>query len=228
MSVDPIRHLAVFSPHRFGDRRVDVIGCGATGSRMVLSLAKLGVKNIHCWDFDHVAEHNVANQIFGNGDIGAQKVDALKKIVYDATGTAITAHNERVDGSQELGEVVFLLTDTMSFRKEIWEKSLRLKIHTKLLIETRMGADLGRVYALNPNRLSHARAWEATLCSDEAAEVSACGAATSVGPTAEIISGLAVWQLIRWESINHGAEDDLENEILFGLRSTMFITRKFK
>ena len=245
MSVDPLRHISVFPPHAFGARRVDVIGCGATGSRVLPSLANLRVENIHAWDFDRVEEHNLANQVFRlkidpslpdgeplpdgtpNTDVGLLKVEALKHIVLGKTGVAIQSHAEKADGSQPLGEVVFLLTDTMSSRKEIWEKGLKFKLQTRLAVETRMGADNGRIYALNPNLLDHIRAWEEAWYPDEEAEVSACGASISVGPTAEIIAGLAVWQMVRWFAVEEGGEDALDNEIIFGLRSTNAISRQF-
>jgi molybdopterin/thiamine biosynthesis adenylyltransferase len=227
MAVDPIRHLSVFSPAAFGQRRVDVVGAGATGSRIVLSLAKLGVDNIHVWDFDKVEEHNVANQVFGLGDIGSLKVEALARLVFEQTGVRIKTHAERVTGDTVLGEIVLVLTDTMSSRKEIWDGALKLKLRTKLLIETRMGADSGRVYTLNPNKPGHIRAWESTLYGDDEAEMSACGTSISVGPTAEIISGLAVWQMVRWFSIEQGGEDILDNEIILSLRSMMTLSRTF-
>ena len=226
-NVDPLRHLSVFPPHAFGQKRVDVIGAGATGSRVVLSLAKLGVENIHVWDFDTVEEHNVANQVFGLDDIGSLKVEALAEIVKSQTGLTITTHAERVDGSQTLGDIVFVLTDTMSSRKEIWDGALKLKIQTKLMVETRMGADSGRIYAVNPSRPKEIKGWEGTWYPDDEAETSACGASVSVGPTAEIISGLAVWQMIRWFSIEQGGDDELEHEILISLRSMMTIARRF-
>lgn len=226
--VDPTRHLSVFSPHAFGKKRVDIVGAGATGSRIVLSLAKLGVENIHVWDFDKVEEHNIANQIYGLTHIGKLKVKALADTIRKLTGTVITTHNERVDGSKQFGEIVFLLTDTMKSRKEIWDKGLKFKLHTKTLIETRMGADSGRVYTLNPSKPTHIKEWEATLCSDNETEVSACGASVSVGPTAETIAGLAVWQMIRWFAIEQGGEDVLDNEIIFSLRPMNIICRQFK
>ncbi len=227
MTIDPLRHLSVFSPHAFGNKRVDVIGCGATGSRIVLGLAKLGVENIHVWDFDKVEEHNVANQAFGLGDVGFLKTDALAALVKATTGAEITAHSEKVDGTQALGEIVFILTDTMASRKEIWDGALKFKLRTSLLVETRMGADSGRVYSLNPNRSGQIKAYEQTLYADEEAEVSACGASVSVGPTAEVIAGLAVWQMIRWFSIEQGGDDEIDNEIIISLRPAMMISRKF-
>jgi molybdopterin/thiamine biosynthesis adenylyltransferase len=219
--IDTTRHLDVFSPQKFGQRRIDVIGAGATGSRIVLSLAKLGIDDIHVWDFDVVESHNIANQAYALADIGRPKVEALRDLVKAQTGLEISIHNERVDGKQALGHVVFLLVDTMAARKEIFEKGLRYKPRTKLMIETRMGADEGRVYTINPNKPAQVKGWEATLYGDEAAPVSACGTSITVGPTAELISGLAVWQFIRWAAIDAGHQDALEHEILFVLRPTM-------
>lgn len=238
------RHVDVFSRDSFGDRRIDVIGAGASGSRIVLSLAKLGIENIHVWDFDIVEAHNIANQVYSQADIGRPKVEALKDLVKAHTGMDLTIHNERVDGSQTLGEVVFLLTDTMSSRSEIWKKALRYKVGTRLMIETRMGADEGRVYTINPTRPKQVRGWEGTLYGDDVAPVSACGTTISVGPTAEFISGLAVWQLIRWHAIEQATEKaaaasetaeqavdtpvPLDHELVFGMQPAFLMSRQFE
>jgi molybdopterin/thiamine biosynthesis adenylyltransferase len=218
-AIDTTRHIDVFSPDSLGNARIDVIGAGATGSRVVLSLAKLGLENIHVWDFDIVESHNIANQAFRLGDIGRLKVEALQDLVLEATGTKINIHNEKVDGSQKLGEIVFLLVDSMAARKEIWQKAVRNKIRVKLMIETRMGTDSGRIYTILPMDPQQIAKYEDNLYEDVEAEVSSCGTSISVGPTAELISGMAVWQLIRWTAISkHGKEDTLNPEILFGLR----------
>lgn len=226
--IDITRHVDVFSRDAFGNKRIDVIGAGASGSRIVLALAKLGLENIHVWDFDKVEAHNIANQCYSQADIGRTKVEALKDIVKAATGMEIHTHEERVDGSQELGDVVFLLTDTMASRQEIWKRGVRYKMRTKLMIETRMGTDQGRVYVINPTKPAQIKGWESTLYGDDVAEVSACGTSISVGPTAEFLSGLAVWQLIRWHAIEQGKEDKLDHEILFWLRPPLFVTRNFE
>ncbi|HEY9775971.1 MAG TPA: ThiF family adenylyltransferase [Planktothrix sp.] len=226
--IDTTRHASVFSAQLFGNRRVDVIGAGATGSRIVLALAKLGIENIHVWDFDTVEEHNIANQAYTLSDIGRAKVDALKDLVKRSTGLDITTHSEKVDGTQELGEVVFLLTDTMASRKEIWQKGLRYKSRTKLMIETRMGVDEGRVYSINPIKPAQVTGWESTLYDDAASESSACGARISVGPTAEIVSGTAVWQLMRWFGLQNGkTTGSLAHEVIFLLNPHTSLTRDF-
>ncbi len=225
MTVDPIRHQSVFHPHRFGAKRVDVIGAGATGSRVAISLAKLGVTNLHVWDFDKIEEHNVANQAFGNDDIGKFKVEALAATIKRQCGIDITAHNAKYEGGEQLGNVVFLLTDSMASRKQIWESSIRLKPRTELMVETRMGADDGRVYAVNPMDPKHVKRWEATLYADSEAAVSACGAQTSVGPTAEIISGLAVWAMMQWFAWSNSEGEFPDFETIMGLRHLSVLTQ---
>src|SRR5579859_3245481 len=100
MAIDPSRHLEVFSPASFGERRVDVIGCGATGSRVALSLAKLGIVNIHIWDDDVVSDVNLANQVYGLNHVGEPKVDALWNIIKDNTGTTTVRHPAKHDGTE--------------------------------------------------------------------------------------------------------------------------------
>ncbi len=217
-AIDTSRHIDVFSPDALGNVRVDVIGAGATGSRVVLSLAKLGLENIHVWDFDIVEPHNIANQVYRLGDVTRFKVEALQEIVLEATGTRVNIHNEKVDGSQKLGEIIFLLVDSMAARKQIWERAVRNKIRVKLMLETRMGTDSGRVYTILPADPDQIAKYEENLYEDVEAEVSACGTSMSVGPTAEVISGLAVWQMMRWAAIKQGKPDTLNPEIIFGLR----------
>jgi molybdopterin/thiamine biosynthesis adenylyltransferase len=232
--IDPIRHLEVFSPEWLGEARIDIIGAGATGSRIALGLAKLGITNIHVWDFDKIEAHNIPNQAYGNHQIGELKVNALQRTIAEATGTEITIHPERVDGSQRLGDIVFLLTDTMASRQEIWKAGLRYKAHVKTVIETRMGSNNGRVYTINPMNPAHVKGWEETLYSDDVAEVSACGTSITVGPTAEIVSGLAQWQFIRTQQLQEQAKkgpeakDELENELVFSLQPMMVVGSVFQ
>lgn len=226
--IDAQRHLSVFDPDAFGNRRVDVIGVGATGSKVVLSLAKLGIENIRVWDPDVVEKHNVGNQAFGNDDVGKTKVAALAEMVLRQTGLEIEQRAEYVDGTQSLGPIVFLLTDTMASRKQIWEGGIRFKSRTKLMIETRLGADSMYIYSINPTALPEVEGWESTLCDDAKVERSACGSKTSVGPSAGILAEKAVWQLIRWFAIENGGEDVLDHEIMECFRPPAIYTRQFE
>ena len=226
--IDATRHLKIFDPDKFGARRVDIVGVGATGSRIAMSIAKLGVRQLHLWDFDVVEPHNIPNQVFGNGDVGKPKVEALAARIEADTGTKVYAHNEKVTGRTRLGDYVFLLTDTMSSRKDIWEGAIRWKPSIKVMVETRMGSVEGRIYAVSPTNPDTVKAWEATLFSDEdkTVERSLCGTQITVGPTAEIISGMAVWTFIdTWRHEFDRKIDAPPFETIFGVIPMMAITR---
>lgn len=220
--LDITRHVDVFDPETF-KRRVDVIGCGATGSRVILELSKLGISEIHAWDGDIVEPHNLANQVFSQAHLGQPKAMAIRGLVSETIGEdVVIPHREYCDGTQQFGDVVFLLTDTMQSRKDIFTKAIKLKIRTKLLIETRMGVDEGRLYCFNPMKPSHIRGWEATLYDDDEAEVSACGGQITVGSTAAILAGMAVWAMISWYQ-----QEDFPHETLVYLLPPTFISRTF-
>jgi len=195
--LDLTRHMEVFDPAKTIGMRIDVIGDGAVGSRIVRELARLGVQDIHVWDFDIIEAHNVPNQDFGLGDIGQKKVDASAERILRDQGLKITTHDERVDGSQPMGNFVFLAVDKMRARKEIFDKGLIFRPHIRGVCELRMGPVSGRIYTFVPSRPSHISAWQKTISyTDEEAQVSACGSTTTVGATAGLIAVLAVWKFI--------------------------------
>jgi len=231
MSVMTLRHEQIFSSVLFNPRCVDVVGCGALGSRIAMSLAKLGIMNINLWDFDKIEEHNIANQLFGNGDVGEAKTDALTKMILEATGTDCYK-NGRCEGDKPFGDVVFMCVDSMKVRKELWEKQVKYQPSVGLLVESRMGADSCRVYAIQPCNPQHVELYEQTLYGDEEAATSVCGSSISVGPTAEIVSGIAVWQFIKWWRWSQRSSDqdtEPESEVILALRQQfMVISRKFE
>ena len=197
MAVENLRHVKVFDGRTF-KKSVHVIGAGATGSYLLLQLAKLGVQDIHVWDFDKIEDHNLANQLYGPDHIGMNKVDAIQKVLKEQADMDITVHAERVT-DQRLDGVVFLLTDTMASRKEIFANSLKFKPHVDLVIETRMGAQEMVIHAFEPVHPGLVEKWESTLTSDdvEVAAPSDCGAQTTIGATASMLAGFASWQFLK-------------------------------
>ena len=227
--INTIRHNEVFQPDLFGQRRVDVIGVGATGSRVVMELVRLGVQQLHVWDFDRVESHNLANQAYGLEDVGKLKVEALAGLAARTAGVSLVLHPVAATPNDQFGEVVFLLTDTMASRREIFDGALKLRIGTRRVIETRMGVEQGRVYSIDPRVPVQIRGWEQSLYKDDQAVPSACGSTTTVGATAEILAGLAVWQFVRWWKLEQGtSETGLDNEIIFGLMPPLFMRKTFR
>lgn len=224
--IDFKRQLAIFDPSNFSssNNRIDVIGVGATGSYVVLQLAKLGITNIHVWDADCVEAHNLPNQLYGIEDIGKPKVEALKEIIYRLTGINIICHKKFVTkDTKDLGQVIFLLTDSMSSRQEIYNGCLKYNPNTQICIETRLAATTGRIYTFNPTDILDQENWEKTLYTDVVAEKSECGTTIVMGASSSYVASMAVWQMIKWWSFTNGAADVApEFELL------LFIAPKFK
>lgn len=205
------RHINVFNPDEF-TTPIHVIGSGATGSWLVLALAKLGVKNIHVWDDDIIEEHNIPNQVYGEHEIGMFKVLALRNAIQRYAGITITTHCDRVT-TQPLQGIIFVLTDSMSSREQIY-RCAKINPNIKLLIETRMDLRGGRVYTVPMRNRDMCKAYEETFYSDEESEVSACGVSQTVIATGLGIVSRAIWcflQYINEESVPFEILDDFSN-----------------
>lgn len=208
--IDFKRQRSILNPEEFNNcnLRIDVIGVGATGSFLVLQLAKLGMMNIHVWDNDVVEAHNLPNQLYGIEDIGKPKVECLKEIVKRLSGIEIYTHNELVTkNTKELGNVIFILTDSMSSRREIYENCLKYNPKCEFCIETRLAATNGRIYSFNPTDIVDQQAWEGTLYSDVEAERSECGTTLVMGASSSLVASVATWQLIKWYGFKTGKLD---------------------
>lgn len=219
VDIDYWRQLDLFSPTKF-KKPITVIGAGATGSYVVWLLAKMGCRDITVYDFDRVESHNTPNQIFGPADIDLLKVDALKRIVGEASGILIKSCPERFERGKLRG-IVFVLTDTMESRKQIWQSSLRLQPHVDLVIETRMAADHGRIYAIKPTLPRQIAGYEKTLYPDVETEESPC-TRQAIAPTVAVVSGMAVFTMIQFVN-----GESFANETIVSLAPPMVITRKF-
>lgn len=220
MLLDISRHKELFDPRNF-DTPINIIGAGATGSWLALFLAKLGITNITIYDFDKVEEHNVPNQAYDITNIGSSKVHSLFDIIRTSTGIDINTFNGKYT-DQRLTGIVFLMVDSMTERKRIWEEAIKFKPLVNLLIEPRMGIHLGRVYNVIPTDLNHIKQYEKTYYNDDVAEVSVCGNTMSVITTAVSIAAWCGRQLI-----NYHNNEDMDNEILIDFKFNNIITERW-
>jgi hypothetical protein len=110
----------------------------------------------------------------------------------------------------------------MASRADIYKKALKNDVNVPLVIETRMSTEGGRVYAFNPCMRTEQVEYAKTLYADDVAMVSACGIAQTLAPTAAMLGGLAVWQMIKFHN-----GDAIDNEILFDARNNTYLTRRF-
>jgi hypothetical protein len=211
------RHASFFVPDLLCGRGVDVIGCGAVGGFESILLGKLGIPDIRIFDPDVVNYLNLGNQVYRRKDIGKLKVRALKEILWDQAGCHAEIFNSKVEGPTNLNSFVFLAVDSMYSRKEIWNSSIKMNPHVSLMIDARMGDNIGRILSVNPNAPEDIERYEESSdYSDEESEENACAQKTSVGPTACILAGWAVWQFMRWFAMEKGEGGFPEFQIDFG------------
>lgn len=216
--VDTTSHMSLLDPQDVSEE-IHVIGCGAIGSQVAYSLAKLGFERLHLWDFDRVESHNVANQLYGINHPSQTKVDALYSILEDLTGIEATIHNEPCDHT--LDGIIFLCVDSMEARKNLFNKN-KLRPSVKLIVECRMNPWDGRVYTIDPSQREQRKLWEAASnYSDDDAhvETSPCGRNLSVGPTARIMAEMATIQFMRWCRLRKGLPNafPIEPKLLIGM-----------
>lgn len=213
---DYSRQVNILNPEEF-NTKINIIGAGATGSWVAFSLAKMGLSNLHIYDFDEVGMHNLPNQMFGVRDIDRNKALSIRNIIKLFTGFTVNARNEKVDGSVPLQGIVFMLTDTMKSRKDIYNRAIKNNPSIDLLIETRMDLRGGRIYVVDPKDREQTKMYEQTFYSDDEAEVSACGVSQTVLPSALAITSHAIWKLLNYingETVYNETILDFSNEIV--------------
>jgi molybdopterin-synthase adenylyltransferase len=92
---DQFHHEAIYRGAdqiaRLADLRLTICGAGALGSHLADNLARQGFRQLRVIDRDRVEEHNVGTQLYGESDIGAWKVEALRQRLFRATGVEIEA-----------------------------------------------------------------------------------------------------------------------------------------
>lgn len=174
------RQEGILDPKLLRGRRISIVGSGSVGSFAALSLCKMGVKRAWLYDDDGVSPHNLPNQYFRKQDVGQFKVDALSDILSQFSDADVRPVNRKFR-AQRLKEVVIVATDSMTSRKVVWEQ-FKKQPQARVLIEARMGAELGQVYMIckqpgyqvvSPKDLKF---YEERLYSDEEAKELPCTA----------------------------------------------------
>ncbi|OGN10137.1 MAG: hypothetical protein A3J46_00530 [Candidatus Yanofskybacteria bacterium RIFCSPHIGHO2_02_FULL_41_11] len=127
-------------------RSLTIIGAGSIGSCVALVAAKMGVSKIIIYDEDSVESHNIPMSAYRICDLGVRKVQALKEIIKEHSGTDIVAIPEMYTG-QRLRDTVVLCVDTMEARQLVFSKINPL---VDLLIDTRLAQEYLSVFAIEP------------------------------------------------------------------------------
>lgn len=190
--------MEFFNPIEINDS-IHIIGLGAIGSHVALQVARLGLTNIHIYDFDEVEPVNVANQNYFDIQIGNSKVEETAGIIKAINPDAeISLHKKGwTKENNNLSGYVFLCLDNIDTRREICLTN-KLNRYIKAIFDFRMGLSDAQHYAADwSNSQAKERILETMDFTHEEAKenipVSACGTTLSVLPTiwTVVAAGLA-------------------------------------
>jgi len=198
--MDLKKHLEFFDPSEDLDTPIHVIGCGAIGSVLLEMLVRLGIQQIHIYDFDKVEPANITNQMYLYKQVGQYKENAITEILDMINpDLKITAHGKYVN--QNLTGYIFLCVDNIDLRREIVEKNFN-NPYIKAFFDFRMRLTDAQHYAASWNidretktkfldtmQFTHEEAKEAT-------PISACGTTLSIAPTIRVIVSYGVTNFI--------------------------------
>jgi molybdopterin-synthase adenylyltransferase len=76
---------------RLESTSVTLCGAGALGSLLADNLSRQGIRRWKVVDRDRVEEHNAGTQLYGQSEVGAWKVEALRNRLFRAAGVEIEA-----------------------------------------------------------------------------------------------------------------------------------------
>jgi hypothetical protein len=166
-------------PENILETQITIIGAGAIGSFTCLALAKMGFIDITVYDDDEVNIENMNAQFYPTNHLGDLKVNALMELVHPFGGCLIENKVARYKGEIKHDGIVISAVDSMSARKLIWD-SHKDNPGTQLIIDPRMAAEYGRIFAMDPNSLDDMKSYEKTLHSDEQAIQERCTAKSTI------------------------------------------------
>lgn len=178
--------------------QLHIIGCGAVGSTVAENLVRIGMTNLTLYDFDTVEDHNIANQMFRQTDIGKPKVEALAEYLKEINPDIVDGLEIEPEGyhGQRLSGYVFLCVDNIDLRREIATKN-KDNIYIKAVFDFRIRLTDAQHYAARWNDPKMVENFLATMnfTHEEAAKetpVSACNVTLSVAPTVRDVCKVGV------------------------------------
>jgi molybdopterin/thiamine biosynthesis adenylyltransferase len=156
------RHLSIFDPTDYKDKKILIVGCGNIGSHTATHLVRMGFENIVLYDFDVVEDVNICTQDFTTEDMGKEKTQAVKDklllINPDATITTrgeFTADSLEEIVSQDLIAPLALISavDSIEIRQAMKEILINSDIADVPVIDGRIGREQVEVlYAQTPEQ----------------------------------------------------------------------------
>lgn len=174
---------------------VHIVGAGAIGSFVALSLAKMGMTDITVYDYDTVSIENMSCQGYRFKDIGVSKVRALREIIEEYTNYSVNIHDGKwaptlTQYDNQMRGIVINCADSMEVRKQLFDYCVS-DFRVNWFIDSRMGAESALMYVMRPQNAKDQETYRKTLYSDKDAVTEPCTAKSTIY-TANMLSGLVV------------------------------------
>jgi molybdopterin/thiamine biosynthesis adenylyltransferase len=194
---------------------IHIIGCGAIGSTIATMLTRMGVPELHLYDFDKVEMKNVCNQEYFDHQVGSTKLEALEETICKINpNMKLKLHPQGWTEEARLSGYVFLCVDNIDLRKQIVKTNKNNK-YCRAIFDFRMRLTDAQHYAaefkdfdylLKTMNFSHEEAKAET-------PVSACGTELNVITTVRTICSLGLSNFI-----NLIKENKLKKMIIIDLK----------
>lgn len=192
-----------FKPEKCTEK-IHIIGCGAIGSTLAENLVRYGLTNIVLYDFDFVSEHNIANQLYVQSDIGKLKVDALADHLYAINPELKDRLRKQPMGyiDQRLSGYVFLCVDSIDLRRQIAKDNV-YNPSIKAMFDYRMALVDGQHYGADwsSDKMKEDFINSMNFTQEEAdaqTPMSACNLALSVNSTVRMVVAAGVSNFINF------------------------------
>ena len=157
------RHLGIFDPHKY-NLSATVIGCGAVGSFISVGMAKMGVIDQTLFDMDTIEIENLPVQLHVRSKLGENKAVATKAMIEDMCpeDTKIETKGKWCALDHVKSDIVVSAVDSLHTRKVIWE-AVKMDPSCRLLLDTRIGGQMMKCYAINPTDLADVKLYDASF-----------------------------------------------------------------
>lgn len=156
-----------------------LVGAGGINNLVGITLAKMGISEIHIWDDDVLEERNLPTEVgYSALMCGEPKVVAMSSLIYYLmpNGVDVYQHPERVTADTELSGVVISGVDSMGSRKIIWENVKKNYLNIPFFIDGRSGGEETQLFAFSPADFQAREDYETWLFDDAEVKPLTCGA----------------------------------------------------
>ena len=91
---------------KFTDEHIIILGCGAIGANLAISLARRGFKSFFLFDYDKISEHNFSTQPWGKQNLGRSKAETLALSLLSMTGADAGISYKKVESASDIAKAL--------------------------------------------------------------------------------------------------------------------------